>query len=103
MTPLGSVLLAVAMALPLFALVYWQVDRLADPRYLRGQGVIVVADRILEARGTRIGSYQGCPIWGSVTFLGMSYRFDRVIEARKREAIGPGELYLDPGLVYVTD
>ena len=102
MTPLGCALLAVAMFLPFFGLVHWHFRRLEDPRYLRGQGVIIVADRILEARSAPIGSYMGCPIWGSVTFLGMRYRFDRVIDARKRERIGPGELYLDPGLVYIT-
>ena len=103
MAPLGFALLAVAIALPFFGLAHWHFRRLEDPRYLRGQGVIIVAERILEARSAPIGTYMGCPVWGSVTFLGMRYRFDRVIDARKRERIKARELYLEPGLVYVTD
>jgi hypothetical protein len=33
----------------------------------------------------------------------MRYRFDRVIDSGRRDHIGSRELYLDPGLVYVTD
>jgi hypothetical protein len=32
----------------------------------------------------------------------MEYRFGYVIDSRSRERIGPGELYLEPGLVYVA-
>jgi hypothetical protein len=45
----------------------------------------------------------GCHIWGSVTFMGMVYRFDRILEPRRKERLAAGELYLEPGLVYVTD
>ena len=44
----------------------------------------------------------GRPIWASVTFMGMQYRFGHVAGSRSRERTGPGELFLDPGLVYVT-
>ena len=40
---------------------------------------------------------------GSVTFKGMVYRFDRVVPERERERISARELWLAPGLVYVTD
>ena len=103
MTPLESALLAIAMALPLFWLVHRHFRLLLDPRFLRTQGVVIVADRILEERSAPIGVYKGYPIWGSVTFMGMQYRFDRVIDARHREHIKARELYLEPGLVYVTD
>jgi hypothetical protein len=36
-----------------------------------------------------------------VRFKGLHYRFDRIIDAAMRERIAPGELYLEPGLVYV--
>jgi hypothetical protein len=44
----------------------------------------------------------GRSIWGSVTFMGMEYRFDHVVPASHRERLAPGELYLEPGLVYIT-
>jgi hypothetical protein len=38
-----------------------------------------------------------------VRFKDMDYRFARIVELRERERIGPRELFLDPGLVYVTE
>jgi hypothetical protein len=35
--------------------------------------------------------------------MGMVYRFDRILEPRRKERLAAGELYLEPGLVYVTD
>ena len=103
MTPIDAVLVLLVLALPLHWLVLRQFDRVCDPAYLRKQGVIVVLERALQARSEPIGQYMGQPIWATVTFMGMVYRFDRVTERRKRERIGPGELFLEPGLVYVTD
>jgi hypothetical protein len=45
----------------------------------------------------------GHPIWGSVRFMGMEYRFDHVLDRKARERLAPRELFLEPGLVYVTD
>jgi hypothetical protein len=45
----------------------------------------------------------GHPIWGSVRFMDMEYRFDHVLERKARERLAPRELFLEPGLVYVTD
>ena len=103
MSPLDCAILVVVTAAPFLWLVHWQLGLLDDPRYLRTQGVVIVADRVLEERSAPIGEYLGCPIWGTVTFKGMLYRFDRVIDARRRERIKAGELYLEPGLVYVTE
>jgi hypothetical protein len=41
-------------------------------------------------------------VWASVRFMGMEYRFDHVQDPRARERLAPGELFLDPGLVYVV-
>jgi hypothetical protein len=39
--------------------------------------------------------------------MGMEYRFDRIVDLRAsrrtRESLSPRELFLDPGLVYITD
>jgi hypothetical protein len=102
-SPLDAALVVVILALPLFWLVLRELDRLDDPAYLREQGVVIVLDRALEAHSAPIGRYMGCEIWGSVTFKGMRYRFDHVARARERERLNARELYLPPGLVYVTD
>ena len=39
----------------------------------------------------------------TVTFMGLLYRFDHIADARRRELTATRELYLDPGLIYVTD
>ena len=102
MTPLEAVLVPVAIAVPLLWLMRIELDKLADPRYLRRQGVVIVAESALESWSEPIGRYMGCEVWGTVTFMGTAYRFDRVTHPDCREAIGPGELYLEPGLIYVT-
>ena len=102
MSPLEAVALIGLMLLPLHCLVHWQLSKLEDPAYLRANGIVVVRPSALEAHTAPVGEYAGCAIWGSVTFMGMVYRFDRVARPREKEKIGPGELYLDPGLVYVA-
>ena len=97
------VLIVVPLALPWLWLVRREIDRLEDPSYLRRNGVVIVLERALEAHGDALGRYMGSPIWRSVTFMGMVYRFDRVALPSEKERLGGGELYLDPGIVYVTD
>jgi hypothetical protein len=102
-SPLDAALLALILALPLFWLVLRELDRLGDPAYLRKQGVVIVLERVLDGHSAPIGCYMGREIWGSVTFMGMTYRFDHVARTRERERLSARELYLPPGLVYVTD
>ena len=89
--------------LPFHCLVQWQLRRLEDPAYLREHGIVVVREEVLEYRAEAIGEFMGRPIWRTVTFKGMVYRFSRVTKPKNRDRIRPHELYLDPGLVYVTD
>lgn len=99
-----AVLVILALALPLFWIVRREMERLDDPAYLREHGVVIVSESALEAHSAPIGEYRGHPIWGSVRFKGMEYRFDRVVEQRAARAqVGPHELLLDAALVYVTD
>ena len=102
MEPLEAFALVAVLAAPIAWLVNRELSRLGDARYLRAHGVVIVAERILE-HSDPIGTYMGRPIWGSVCFMGMTYHFDRVIEVKRREHINARELYLEPGLVYVTD
>jgi hypothetical protein len=101
MSPLEAALLVIVLAAPPFWWVQRQVAQLSDPDYLKDHGVVIVREKAIEAHGGAIGEYLGHPVWETVTFLGMRYRFDHVLEARKRERIAPGELFIEPGLVYV--
>ena len=102
MSPLEAVGLMVLLVLPFHCIVQWHVARLADPSYLRSQGIVVVRESALDGHTDVVGQYAGRAIWGRVTFMGIPYRFDRIARPRDREKTGPGELYLDPGLVYVA-
>jgi hypothetical protein len=84
-------------------LVRRELLRFAGPAYLRARGVIVVSERVLQERSQPIGQYLGHPIWASVRFMGMEYRFNRIVDPRTRSPIAPRELLLAPGRVYVTD
>ena len=100
---LETALVVLSLALPIYWIVCWELERLEQPAYLREHGVVIVSERVLQGHSPSIGEYRGHPIWASVRFKGMEYRFARIIERRKREQIGPHELFLEPGLVYVTD
>ena len=96
-----AALLFALLFLPLNWLVLRHFDQLVDPSYLRGCGIVICSESVIEARTTPIGEYLGRPLWGGVTFKGMQYRFDRVAEPAQRERLAAGELFLEPGLVYV--
>jgi hypothetical protein len=102
MNALEAAVLIAVLALPFHWLVQRELARLQDPRYLREHGVVIVSERALDHHSAPIGRYRGREIWGSVTFKGMLYRFDHVAQERERERISARELYLSPGLVYVT-
>ena len=97
----AGILIAVA-AMPWCWLVQRELAKLRDPAYLRAHGVVIVKKSVLQGYADPIGEYKGHPIWGSVRFMGMEYRFDRVLDSRARERIAAGELFIEPGLVYVT-
>jgi hypothetical protein len=97
MTPIDAAIVIALLFLPLSWLVLRHVDQLGDPAYLRRHGVVITSERAIEAHSAPIGEYLGGPIWGSVVFKGMQYRFDRV---QQKKTLGAGELFLDPGLVY---
>lgn len=102
MSPLDAAALVILLALPLHWVVMRQLGREEDPAWLRERGIVIVSERACEGEQP-IGRYRGGTLWARVKFKGMVYRFDRVIDPARREAIGPRELYIEPGLVYVTD
>lgn len=100
---LALAVIVAALALPIHFAMTWQLDRLCDPRYIRGNGVALERIEELDARAAVIGHYDGCEIYAWVQYMGMRYRYDRVERRSYRHWVGPCELYLEPGLVYVTD
>ena len=102
-SPLEAALAVAALTAPFYALVHWELRRLCDPAHLRANGVAVARSNVIERRGAIIGRYRSSEIYAELVFLGMVYRFDRVEPPGYRNRVGPRELYLEPGLVYVTD
>ena len=102
MNPFELLLLAGAIGLPFHLMVVREFQKLTDPRYLREQGVVILSSHALEEHALPIGTYMGQSIWESVTFKGMRYRFDRIAPPSYQNRVGPGELFLVPGLVYIT-
>ncbi|HEU4352353.1 MAG TPA: hypothetical protein VFR66_10830 [Burkholderiales bacterium] len=98
-----ALVVVLLVALPWWWLVHRELAKLTDARYLRAHGIVIVSERALQARSAPIGEYMGHPIWGSVRFMDMEYRFDHVLDRKAREQLAPRELFLEPGLVYVTD
>jgi hypothetical protein len=41
---------------------------------------VIVSERVLQAHSEPIGEYMGHPIWGSVRFMGMEYRFEKLVD-----------------------
>jgi hypothetical protein len=103
MTPLEAALLVAFCVLPFHWLIQRELARNEDPDYLRRHGVVIVRESALQAHAEKIGEYRGQPIWASVTFKGMVYRFERVAALRNESRLRPGELWIAPGLVYTTE
>ena len=100
MTPLDAAALVVLMVLPFHWLIRRELARAEAPDP-RACGIVIAKERALDMHSRSIGSYGGHEIWETVTFRGFVYHFDRIQPSRRREAVAPGELFLDPGLVYV--
>lgn len=101
MNPLEAAFLVALVVLPFHVLVQWQLRLLCDPRYLRKRGVVIRREEIVGRSEKVIGRYRGCDIYSSLIFMGMEYRFERVVSPAYR--VKARELLLPPGLLYVTD
>ena len=102
MEALYCIVIVLAAALPLHWGVMIQLEHSESPEYFRRYGVIIKRLEALDMTGEVIGSYVGAPIYGSVGFKGMVYGFAGVVPARYQRRIDENELFLEPGLLYVT-
>lgn len=103
MDPIEAALIVAALILPLHLLVQRQLQRHCDPREIRTCGVVIRSEEALERRSEVIGYFAGRKIYACVVFMGMEYRFDRVTGPAGRRLVHERELYLEPGLLYLTD
>ena len=83
------------------ALVLAELRRAAAPPNWRVLGVVVRRPDVLDAHGEVIGQYMGREIWRDVEFKGLHYAYDHVAAMAERDHTGRGELFLEPGIVYV--
>jgi hypothetical protein len=102
MLVLSCVLVVLAVALPLHWAVMRELKRCQRPEYFRRYGVIVKRPEALDAAAEVIGTYGGAAIRRSVTLKGMVYEFAGVVPPRYQRRTDENELYIEPGLLYVT-
>jgi hypothetical protein len=88
----------------LYSLVQRDRTSAQDPLHIRRFGAAVAYDGVRVAEDAEvIGVFDGRPIHSRVVYLGMTYRFDRVMPPEYRHLVRPRELFVAPGLVYITD
>ena len=102
MLVLSCVVIMLALALPLHWAVQYQLERWESPEYFRRYGVVITHPDGLDAVAEAIGSYCGAAVHRTVTFKGMVYEFAGVVPPRYQRRIDENELYIEPGLLYVT-
>ena len=88
--------------LPLHMLMTREFYRWKRAESCRRQGVIVRRFEALDDATEVIGSYCGADIHRTVTFQGMRYEFTGIVPSGGRAAVRRDELYLDPGLLYIS-
>lgn len=99
-----QVVVIVAILAPLYFVAHLERTRLNDPRYVRQSGVAVERDAVrVEASAELIGYYDGCEIRSAVQYLGIRYRFESVVPPSYRRQLRQGDLYVEPGLLYVVE
>jgi hypothetical protein len=87
---------------PAIFLVWRHLRLLRDPSNLLRYGVIVRRFEALDNVAETIGRYRDSDIYRYVTFKGMRYEFERVVPLPRLFQIGPNELFVEPGIVYLT-
>lgn len=87
---------------PLHMLMARECQRWVRAHEARRGGVIVRRRDALDEASEVIGSYRGTEIPRTVTFQGMRYEFSGVIPSGDHGALRRDQLYLDPGLLYVS-
>lgn len=76
--------------------------RAFDPQAFAELGAAVGQEAVL-ASDEIVGYLNGCAIPAAVQYRGVRYRFERIAPSSYRYAVRPGELFVEPGLLYLRD
>jgi hypothetical protein len=87
---------------PLHMLMAHEFHRWQRELSARRHGVIVHRFDALDDASEVIGVYGGVQIHRTVTFQGVQYEFHGVASSGEQGKLRRDELYLDPGLLYVS-
>jgi hypothetical protein len=97
-----AALIVTVAYLPIFLLLRRHLALLEDPSNLLRYGVVLRRGDALDGVAETIGRYRDSDIYRYVTFKGMRYDFERVVPAPRLFQVGPKELFVEPGIVYVA-
>lgn len=92
-----------AATLPPYLVMKAELRRLRSPQYLREAGVLIRRLAVLDAVAEVIGRYNGAEIYRYVVFKGMRYEYDHIVPTHLPREVHERELFLDPGVVYLTN
>ncbi len=96
-------LVVAAAALPPWLVLRAEFRRLGDRNYLRETGVFIRKLAALDAMAEVIGRYNGADIYRYVVFKGMRYEYDHIVPPYLPREVRERELFVEPGIIYVTD
>jgi hypothetical protein len=99
---LSATLIVGLVYLPILLALKRHLELLRDPSYLLRYGVIVRRFDALDGVAEIIGRYRDSDIYRYVTFKGTRYDFERVVPVPRLFRVGPKELFVEPGIVYVA-
>jgi hypothetical protein len=99
---LTAALTVAAVYLPILLLLRRHLTLIEDPSNLLRHGVVVRRPEALDSVAEIIGRYRDSNIYRYVTFKGMRYDFERVVPTPRLFQVGPKELFVEPGIVYVA-
>lgn len=95
------VFLSALLVAPLHLLVEREIRRVVAAEDDRMRRIVRQPEQCDEL-GPVIGFFNGATIYGTVKHLGSVYDYDRIAPPRYDRVLGQHELFVNPGLVYVT-
>lgn len=96
------VFLSAILIAPLHLAIEWEITRVVAAEDDRVRRIVRAPIENCDALGPVIGTWNGTTIYGTVTYMGMLYEYDRLAPPRYDRVLQQNELFLDPGLVYVS-
>lgn len=90
------------IVVPLHMLMAFEFRRWQRDVASRRHGVVVHRFDALDDASEVIGNYGGVEIHRTVTFKGVQYEFFGVAPSRDGGGLRRDQLYLDPGLLYIS-